>query len=378
MSDSAFVASAFATRLGAGKRSKSDLLAFIPPIIANTEKMELDPALLLLRGKMIMDTSAFDVVTRDRYSNNLKLARQLSALYEAGFVETRDFQGISESGKVQIGDHVEYEILNNRTLWLNELRNSIKWWEENKQKYIKSYGVKHKMTAGQSFSINTVMDVLDLPTNPKNAKKFLNDIFSDQTDDERIVTNIALREMLRHTFCNRLLSKRFDAPVHDWENFQSFSTAHDRFTSSIENNLLADSRFFIEEIAAIDTSSLTIDQLISMLKDKNIAEFRYLIHESQFDEKARIYLDKDRLYRTLVDFDVKVSRHKSSKMLTRMVSSVVFGNTPFLDILENSGGIVKSVSEFIKASITDYERPEKSVEVDRIRKAIYILRKHVE
>ena len=380
MATSGILATSFASRLGASRRSIDSLGSQLPPLVSGADELRIDVTPLLLHGRLVMDRVAFDVITSSRYGKAQTLARQLADFYEAGLVVLQDFKDFG-SNRVRILDEARVAALQyERSFWLAELRRTIEWWEGHRANYSNAYGKQLVSEATIPWSILAVLESEDAPLQARNIERVRDAIYNDATDEDRRFTDIAVGSLLDYANCNRLNAQRFDAPVYDWDDMHGFMTASDRVALAYGGRNQA-ARYVVTEIAKIDLGDLRTSEVIAMLSDRRIAAFRTYVDESFHRGPAHMEAEKDRLYAALLDHRVRLMDRERFKFLMRLANAALLGNfgligdalkaTPLPDL------VIKTTDDFIKSMITDAEGASPAPSPDAALKAIYAIKRHV-
>ncbi|HKR25041.1 MAG TPA: hypothetical protein VJS15_07270 [Allosphingosinicella sp.] len=380
MKQPGLITAAFGARLGAKNRSRNSIIEHLPPLVSGREDMEIDITPLILHGKLIMDTGAFDFITCNRYRKTQRLARQLTDFFEAGLLETHSFSSLTEQQERDLELAITQELTVNRRIWLTEVRQYILEWEFRNVEYVESYGKKYSRELPIPYVILAVLDGLEDASDDAIAAA-REAIFLDKTKAQKGISDIAIRSVISHTYVNDLNNERFGAPVYDWDNMQRFLTLHDRIRSTLRKREDEFAHFVVHDLAHVDTTAASPSQLISLLTDRKIVELREFIREGAAEGLSSSLVDAEALNKRLLDYNAIVQRKQMRRFSSRIAASIICGNIPLLGALASEEGwqepTLKSVDEFLKGAATDTMGARASSPVDRSLRAVYILHKHL-
>jgi hypothetical protein len=373
------LATSFASRVDATGRSKNSLDHQLPPLIHGASELRIDITPMLLHGALVMDQTAFDFITSNKYSKTQFLARQLADFREAGLLELRNFSVWNADERELLDRHREQALVAQRDFWLTELRNTVRWWEDNAANYAEAYGSELMKESSVPWAVGAVLDQIGTPYKAKEVRRVREAIFTDQSDEDRAYVDISLGAVLNYTNANRLNGERFRATVYDWNDMQDFMTAHDRIVAAHRHARLQHTRSMVTDLALIDPNNLTSAQVIAMLKDRRIEAFRTYIEERAQRGWSQALAEKDALYRALLDHNVKLMDRDSSKIILRLATAAISGALDiFSDVLTQialAPGIVKTTDEFIKSTLADTALEVRPPSSEALR-AIYAIRRH--
>jgi len=330
---------------------------------------------------MIMDGTAFDFITSSKLQNVQNLARQLSDFYEAGFVTLRNLTEYSDEDTNLLKAEADAALTLNREFWMGELRKTILWWEAEYKNYRKAYWGGKIDRSAIPWSISAALSKMDLPPTSRNIALVRGAIFTDVTEDEHLIADIAMLELLNYTNCNRLHSIACDASVYDWTDMYGFMTAVDRLSQAYSKKTISAANFIVHEMARMDPGSLSNAKIINILSDRRIRDFRRYALEARNRDPSFLREQKEKVYSVLLDNHVKIRRRDMFKIITRFVKASLVGNLTFVEIALHSMGmtdiLVKSTDEFIKSVIMEAEMESNGDSPEDALKALYSLKHHI-
>jgi hypothetical protein len=280
----------------------------MPPVSMShiSEKFMPDYSTLLLTDKIIIDNETYNRLISDYHPVYKDVSLMIRNLYDEGFVQIEDFNEVVKSEEPFLEQMLERD-LKEVELWVNPLKESMKNWETFINKFnddlrneifkdnieyhtedhlrYHHYSFTHEMHYAMHYKRNQLSEMYYLVESLNSSTK-------RKKSEYRDVLKKHLIDYLSYINTNLLLSYKFDAGFHDWQDFHPFYREKfiriGRDSSPAEKEIQNINKLF--EISFPEFSNWRPKSVIKALKDKRITELRTLVDsacngEIEFDTK---------------------------------------------------------------------------------------------
>ena len=212
------------------------------------------------------------------------ISHTLDLLHREGFLELMDYGSVLDRNGGLLQRMTDND-LRSIDQWMESLRDSLQTWETFRNR------IPGKLAGAdpdeQTYAIHVLNNTLG--TVRIFAREY-DDLKSDDSYRERM--SETLRSYLRYVNANLILSKEFEAGLHDWEDYLPFY--RQKFLAVGQESLgtvaQAEASHQLFDIAFPELAIQTPEHLLRILEHKRVSELRALIDEAArgdtvFDEK---------------------------------------------------------------------------------------------
>lgn len=338
------------------RKSEEDKNLFyrMPPVSMSQFNQSFLPdySTLLLADKIIIDSQTYDKLISGYHHTFGNVSDMIRSLCDEGFVQIEDFEEVIQDNKVMLQDILKRD-LKELDLWVEPLNESINSWSEFVNRFddnlrnevfdqgdyqrnlhshshdIRAYH-RHSIRAALHHTINQVQHMGMLSEALKSSTK-------RRKSEYRNILKEQLSEYLSYVNANLLLSQRYKAGFHDWQDFSPFY--REKFlriakdSSPAEKEINNVKKLF--EISFPEFSYWQPKNVIKALKDKRIKDLRELI---DLASKGDIEFDKEFANRVLSE----VVQIESS--ITKFRTIVSYATTP-LGFIPIAGTPLQKITE---------------------------------
>lgn len=278
-----FFTPCFGTRSGARHHPGFRPEQYLPPMAPGPDQVNFDYSPLFISDSLIMDRTAYEVLTSTESPLPAHALEQLRALYDEGFIRLESYE-LTEEERSEVGTATARELLKG-DVWDVSVRRSINWWLNASRHFGSGYSENMDRLGGLPYLLTEYQanrgiyyDVAlgrSLWRSVREAKRTGSLFHAEVMAEMRSL-------LLDYVHTNLVLAKRFGSTNFEWHNYQPALSQKLKFDGggAPTSPLDFSPRALVEATVPCDFPWMKTKEAIKLLKDRRVRNVREVLGQA--------------------------------------------------------------------------------------------------